>query len=80
MKSFALLLIAGARAGADEPRPIPPERFDELRRMILPRDGEQRFWRIPWKLGVGEAREEAAREGKPIFVWAGAGGAPIGVC
>jgi hypothetical protein len=48
--------------------------------MVKPQPGEQRFWQIPWKLTVSEAREEAAREGKPIFVWAGAGGAPIGVC
>jgi hypothetical protein len=59
---------------------IPPEKFDTLHRMIKPQAGEQRFWRIPWKLAISEAREEAARDGKPIFVWAGAGGAPIGVC
>jgi hypothetical protein len=59
---------------------IPPEKFDALRLMIKPQAGEQRFWRIPWKLTISEAREDAARDGKPIFVWAGAGGAPIGVC
>ena len=69
-----------AAAGADEPRPIPPDQFDTLQKMIKPQPGEQRFWQIPWKLTVTEAREEAAKEGKPIFVWAGAGGAPIGVC
>lgn len=58
----------------------PDEDFDRLLRMLKPQPGEQRFWQIPWKLRVSEAREEAAREGKPIFVWAGAGGAPIGVC
>lgn len=72
----ALLLLAAA----DEPRPIPAETFDALHRMIRPQPGEQRFWRIPWKLTISEARAEAARDGKPIFVWAGAGGAPIGVC
>ena len=77
MMTAAMLLLA---LGADDPQPIPPERFDALHRMIKPQDGEQRFWRIPWKLTVRDAREEAARDGKPIFVWAGAGGAPIGVC
>jgi len=77
MRALSVLLLA---LGVDDPRPIPAERFDALQRMIKPKDGEQRFWKIPWKLTIREAREEAARERKPIFVWAGAGGAPIGVC
>jgi hypothetical protein len=80
MKPIAALILAGVLAQADEPRPIPPDDFDRLAGMIRPQPGEQRFWQIPWKLTVTAAREEAAREGKPIFVWAGAGGAPIGVC
>ncbi len=87
MKGFTVLILSGAAVlgsplalGADEPRPIPPDRFDTLHQMIKPQPGEQRFWKIPWKLSITEAREEAAKEGKPIFVWAGAGGAPIGVC
>lgn len=76
MNAFAILLLALG----DDPAPIAPERFEALHRMIKPRADEQRFWRIPWKLTVRDAREEAAREKKPIFVWAGAGGAPIGVC
>jgi hypothetical protein len=74
------LWLAALLIGADEPRPIAPDRFEALVRMVKPQPGEQRFWQIPWKLTVSEAREEAAREGTPIFVWAGAGGAPIGVC
>ena len=76
MKTLALLLC-GLLAGDDEPAPIPKERLDALLQMVKPQAGEQRFWQIPWKLTVSEA---AAREGRPIFVWAGAGGAPIGVC
>ena len=82
-KPFALALLAlscaSARA-ADDPAPIPPDQLDRLHRKIGVQPGEQRFWQIPWKLTVTEAREEAAKDGKPIFVWAGAGGAPIGVC
>jgi hypothetical protein len=77
---IAALALVLAVAQAEEARPIPAEDFDRLVAMIKPQPGEQRFWQIPWKLSVGEAREEAAREGKPLFVWAGAGGAPIGVC
>lgn len=85
--AFAPLILAGlstlwglSAGAADEPAPIAPDQVDRLHRMIRVQPGEQRFWQIPWKLTVTEAREEAAKEGKPIFVWAGAGGAPIGVC
>jgi hypothetical protein len=86
MRPFArcLLLALGGLAltsstGA-EPPALAPEQFDKLHKMVRVQPNEQRFWQIPWKLTVTEAREQAAREGKPIFVWAGAGGAPIGVC
>lgn len=75
-----LLLFTALALCADDPAPIPVDRFETLQRMIRPQAGEQRFWEIPWKLTIQEAREEAAKAGKPIFVWAGAGGAPIGVC
>ncbi len=80
---LVLSLVAGSFAGtlrAEEPRPLAPDQFDKLHRMIRVQPGEQHFWQIPWKLTISAARAQAAREGKPIFVWAGAGGAPIGVC
>lgn len=79
--ALALILCALAGAAQDAPpAPIPAERLDALLRMVKPQPGEQRFWQLPWKLTITEARQGAAREGKPILVWAGAGGAPIGVC
>ena len=77
--SLVAALFAQA-ARTDEPRPIAPDQFDRLHRMIRVQPDEQRFWQIPWKLTISAARQQAAQEGKPIFVWAGAGGAPIGVC
>ena len=65
---------------ADEPRPIPPEQFDKLHKMIRPQAGELRFHEIPWLLSIWEARKQAAAEGKPILVWSGSGGAPVGSC
>ena len=85
MKKVLLLtgLLASAltssRAGAEAP-PIAAEQFAKLHAMIRVQPDELRFWRIPWKLSVTEARKQAAAEGKPLLVWAGAGGAPIGVC
>ena len=84
MYAKRLLLAAGLLALVvrveAEPKTIPPDQFDKLHKVIRVQPEEQRFWRIPWKLSVAEAREQAAVEGKPILVWAGAGGAPIGVC
>jgi len=80
---FVLSLTVGVSAGvlrADDPKSIAPAQFDKLHKMVRVQPDEQRFWQIPWKLTITEAREQAAKEGKPIFVWAGAGGAPIGVC
>lgn len=81
--AFTLGLSLGLTAGivqAAEPKPIAPDQFDKLHKMIRVQPDEQRFWRIPWKLSVSKARALAAQEGKPILVWGGAGGAPIGVC
>jgi hypothetical protein len=81
--TLALALSVGLAAGllrAADPTPIPADQFDKLHKMVRVQPEEQRFWRIPWKLTITEARQQAAAEGKPIFVWAGAGGAPIGVC
>ncbi len=75
--AFAALAAAACAAG---PKPLPADQFAKLHALIRVQPGEQRFWDIPWRLTVGAAREQAAKEGKPIFVWAGAGGAPIGVC
>jgi hypothetical protein len=61
-------------------RPIPPEQFARLHKLIKPGPGELRFHEIPWLLDVTQARKKAAALGKPILVWSGAGGAPIGVC
>jgi hypothetical protein len=69
---------AAVRAGESDP--IPPEQFAALYKLIKPQPGELRFQEIPWLLSVWEARRTAAAEGKPILVWSGAGGAPLGVC
>jgi hypothetical protein len=63
-----------------EPAAIPADQFGRLVALIKPQPGELRFHEIPWLIDVWEARKKAAAEGKPILVWSGAGGAPIGVC
>jgi len=80
LAGFALMGLTAGPLLAEAPKAIPPEQFDKLHKMVLPQPGELRFQEIPWLLSVWEARQKAAAEGKPILVWAGAGGAPVGVC
>jgi hypothetical protein len=79
LSSIALLFVAlGVRA--EEPKRIPPDQFAKLHKMINPQPGELRFQEIPWLMSAYDARKKAAEEGKPILVWSGSGGAPVGVC
>ncbi len=82
MSAAVLLLAAGATAQGQpkEPAAIPADQFAKLHTLIKPQPGELRFHEIPWLIDVWEARKKAAAEGKPILVWSGAGGAPIGTC
>jgi hypothetical protein len=79
----AVLLPVGALSRAKdppEPEAIPVDQFVKLHTLIKPQPGELRFHEIPWLIDVWEARKKAAAEGKPILVWSGAGGSPVGVC
>jgi hypothetical protein len=48
------------------------ERFDA----VQPQAGESRWMQIEWQTSLWTAREMAAKQGKPIFVWYGSGGSP----
>ena len=52
----------------------------DVHALIKPHPDESFWMRVPWLTSVWEARQQAAREGKPLFIWAGSGGGPIGVC
>ena len=54
--------------------------FEKLLQTIRPQPGESRWMEIAWHPNVWEARQKAAREGKPLFIWAGSGGAPAAGC
>jgi hypothetical protein len=50
--------------------------FETLQQRLQPSGGEA--WRtIPWKTSLIEAQAEAARRGKPLFIWA-MDGHPLG--
>ena len=65
---------------AEGPVPVAPAQFDKLHAMFKTQPGESRFWELPWTIQLSRALERGAAEGKPVLVWCGAGGAPVGVC
>lgn len=58
---------------------ISPEQFERLHKLIKPQPGEWKFLEVPWVATVGEARQKAAKEGKPLLVWYMVG-EPLGQC
>ena len=54
--------------------------IEKLHRLIKPKPHESRWMEIDWHPSVWEARQKAAKEGKPLFLWAGSGGAPPAGC
>ena len=57
------------------------EAFEKLHTLIRPAEKEAPWADIPWMTSLWQARERAAREGKPLLIWgAGGGGHPLGLC
>jgi hypothetical protein len=57
------------------------EAFEKLHTLIRPAEKEAPWAEIPWMTSLWQARERAAREGKPLLIWgAGGGGHPLGLC
>jgi hypothetical protein len=77
-----LALVAGALAFPAKALPEPPvpgsAEFDELTRLIKPLPGESKWAAVPWEISLPRARERAAREDKPLFVWRAGGGDVLG--
>ena len=55
--------------------------LDQVHAMVRPAKQEAPWTEIPWMTSLWQARERAAREGKPLLIWgAGGGGHPLGLC
>jgi len=80
MAAAFLLPHRQAIAQEKQARELAVSEFDKLHRMIKPQAGESRWMEITWYPNVWEARQKAAAEGKPLFLWAGSGGAPAAGC
>ena len=48
---------------------IDPAKFEAIHSLIKPRAEEEKWANIPWMASLWEARERAAKEGKPILLW-----------
>lgn len=79
--AFAMsIALAAGTARAQVPAPLPVSQFDKLHQMIRRQATESRWMEIDWYPSVWEGRQKAAAEGKPLFLWAGSGGAPAAGC
>lgn len=72
MRLLKLLMagaVAAAAVAARAAQPINPAGFEQLHALIKPKAAEEKWARIPWLASLWEARQRAAREGKPILLW-----------
>jgi len=74
MKSASRLLVfglawVGIGASAPAVEPIRPDQFARLQALIKPGKDEDRWVTIPWLNDLWQARQLAARQGKPILLW-----------
>lgn len=76
--SALLLFMIQSNSSAVEKRET--RDFTKLHAMLKPQPHESRWMEVNWYPSVWEARKVAAAEGKPIFLWAGSGGAPAAGC
>jgi len=66
------LLIVGLCIGSGHAwaiDPLPAAQFASLHALIKPAPDEDRWANIPWRTSLWQAREEAAKAGKPILLW-----------
>ncbi len=77
--SLVVILSTGP-LHADDLKSIGNTEFANLHNLIKPQRGESRWMEIDWYPSVWEARQRAAAEGKPMFLMAGSGGAPVAGC
>ncbi len=82
-----MLLLLGSvggrasRAGAAEPtEALTPTTFAKYQKQIKPQPGESRWMELPWFLDLHAARQKAAAEGKPLFLYSAGGSTGIGAC
>lgn len=61
-------LLAGAVAVHADP-PLTESEFTSALKAVRPATGEDKFDQIPWLTSLWDARQQAAKAGKPILLW-----------
>ena len=71
--------VPAAKAATDPL--LPPEQFAALQQLLKPGPEDSRWLTVPWmpSSNIWAARQKAAQEGKPLFLWYMAG-EPLGQC
>jgi hypothetical protein len=70
---FLVLTVAAATAAtlpvvrSQEAQGLSAAEFEKLHRLLRP-SREEAWQQLPWKLSLLEARDQAAREKKPVFL------------
>lgn len=60
---------------------IPDDQLGKVRDLVRAAEAEAPWSDVPWMTSLWRARERAAKEGKPLLVWAaGGGGHPLALC
>jgi hypothetical protein len=70
-RSLTLCALAWVATGppARAADPIRPDQFAGLQALIKPDRGEDAWAKIPWMTDLWQARQMAAKLGKPILLW-----------
>ena len=71
--------LAVGQPGAQEVK-LNAKTFAQLQKQIKPQPGESRWMEVLWFLDLHEARQKAAAEGKPLFIYSTGGATGIGAC
>ena len=64
--SLAALVLASVGRAAE---PVAAQEYRQLLAAIKPHAGEDQWAEIPWAASLWQARQKAAKEGKPILLW-----------
>lgn len=84
--SAVLLLLGSAGVlalhtqAAEQTEALTATTFAQYHRQIKPQPGESRWMEVAWFLDLHAARQKAASEGKPLFIYSTGGATGIGSC
>ena len=78
IKTLLLLTLCAIGTAHADGTNLTPQQFESLRQVIRPQANESQWAAVPWLTNLRAARERAAREDKPLFLWRSGGGDVLG--